>query len=71
MSTATIIQAQGLRQHIAAAFGKLRAFAIETVQAHGQPASVAVARRQVLAMAADVEHHSPALSAELRNLASK
>jgi hypothetical protein len=43
----------------------------------GQPASVAIARatqksrRQLLSLAADAESHSPALSAELRNLASK
>jgi hypothetical protein len=78
MSTATITQAQGLRQQIAESFGKIRAFAIEMYQAHGgwfvhdagQPASVAVARRQVLALAADAEQHSPALSAELRNIVS-
>jgi hypothetical protein len=28
-------------------------------------------RRQLLSLAADAESHSPALSAELRNLASK
>ena len=43
----------------------------------GQPASVAIARatqksrRQLLSLAAAAETHSPALSAELRNLASK
>ena len=78
MSTATITQAQNLRQQIADTLGKIRAFAIEMYQAHGgwfvhdagQPASVAVARRQILALAADAEQHSPALSAELRNIAS-
>lgn len=79
MSTATITQAQGLRQQIADAAAKIRAFAIEMYQAHGgwfvhdagQPASGTLARRQIMALAAEAEHHSPALSAELRNLASK
>jgi len=79
MSTATITQAQGLRQHIAEALGKVRAFAAEMYQAHGgwfvhdagQPASVALARRRILTLASDAEQHSPALSAELRNIASR
>lgn len=79
MNTATVTQAQSMRQQVAETFGKIRAFAIEMYQAHGgwfvhdagQPASVAVARRQMLALATEAEHHSPALSAELRNIASK
>jgi hypothetical protein len=79
MNTATITQAQGLRQHIADTLGKIRAFAIEMYQAHGgwfvhdagQPASVALARRRILALAAEAEQHSPSLSAELRHIASK
>ena len=79
MSTVTITQTQGLRQQIAETLGKIRAFAIEMYQAHGgwfvhdagQPASVAVARRHIMALATEAEQHSPALSAELRNLASK
>jgi hypothetical protein len=54
MSTATMTQAQGVRQQIATTLGKIRAFAIEMYQAHGgwfvldaaQPASAAVARSQ-------------------------
>jgi hypothetical protein len=87
MNTATITQAQskGLRHHFADSLGKIRDFAIELYAAHGgwfvldagQPASVAIARaneksrRHVLALASSAESHSPALSAELRNLASK
>jgi hypothetical protein len=79
MNTATITQAQGLRQQIADTLGKIRAFAIEMYEAHGgwfvhdagQPASVALARRRILALALDAEQHSPSLSAELRNIASK
>jgi predicted sugar kinase len=52
MSTATMTQAQGMRQQIADTLGKIRTFAIEMYQAHGgwfvldagQPASAAVAR---------------------------
>jgi hypothetical protein len=84
MSTATITQAQdkGCATNSPTPC-KLRDFAIELYAAHGgwfvhdagQPASVARAtqkcRRQLLSLAADAESHSPALSAELRNLASK
>ena len=78
MSTATMTQAPGVRQQIAETLGKIRAFAIEMYQAHGgwfvheagQAAGVVQARRQMQALAASVEHHSPALSAELRNIAS-
>ena len=85
MSTATITQAQGkgLRHQILDAARKVRHFAIELYAAHGgwfvhdaaQPASVAArasraTRRQLLSLAAQAESHSPALSAELRNLAS-
>jgi predicted sugar kinase len=56
MSTATMTQAQGMRQQIADTIGKIRTFAIEMYQAHGgwfvldagQPASAAVARTQTL-----------------------
>jgi hypothetical protein len=87
MSTATITQAQnkGLRHQFADAVASIRDFAIELYAAHGgwfvqdasQPASAASARatqksrRQMLSLAADAESHSPALSAELRNFASK
>ena len=78
MSTATMTQAPSVRQQLAETLGKIRAFAIEMYRAHGgwfvhdasQPVSVAQARRQMQALAASVEHHSPALSAELRNIAS-
>jgi hypothetical protein len=87
MSTATITQAQdkGLRHQFAETVRNIRDFAIELYAAHGgwfvhdagQPASIAIARanqksrRELLSLAADAESHSPALSAELRNLASK
>jgi hypothetical protein len=87
MSTATITQAQnkGLRHQFADAVASIRDFAVELYAAHGgwfvhaagQPGSVAIARatqksrRQMLSLAADAESHSPALSAELRNFASK
>jgi hypothetical protein len=87
MSTASITQAQnkGLRHQFADSLGKIRDFAVELYAAHGgwfvhdaaQPSSVAIARatrksrREMLSLAADAESHSPGLSAELRNLASK
>lgn len=86
MSTATITQAQdkGLRHQFAETARTIRDFAIELYAAHGgwfvhdaaQPASVAgrasrASRRELLALAANAESHSPALSAELRNIASK
>jgi hypothetical protein len=87
MSTATITQAQdkGLRHQFAETVRHIRDFAVELYAAHGgwfvhdagQPASIAIARanqksrRQLLSLAADAESHSPALSAELRNIASK
>ena len=58
MTTATITQAdKGLRHHLADAFGKIRAFAIELYTAHGgwfahdaaQPASGAFARNRTVA----------------------
>ena len=63
MTTATMTQAQGLRQQIADTLGKIRAFAIEMYQAHGgwfvldagQPASVALARRQHLKLVSNSE----------------
>jgi hypothetical protein len=75
---------RGLRHQFADSVAKIRHFAIELYAAHGgwfvhdaaQPASVAArasrhARRELLSLAADAESHSPALSAELRNFASK
>jgi hypothetical protein len=76
MSTATIAQAQnkGLRQQFADIFGKIRDFAIELYAAHGgwvAQGAVQDGRSQLLSLAAAAESHSPALSAELRNFASK
>jgi hypothetical protein len=80
MSTATITQAQdkGLRHQFADSIGKIRDFAIELYAAHGgwiahQGGSKRAqdGRRQLMSLAAAAESHSPALSAELRNLASK
>ncbi len=79
MSTATITQAQGkgLRHQFADSLGKIRAFAIELYVAHGgwfahdAKRAGQQSRSQLLAMAAAAESHSPALSAELRNFASK
>jgi hypothetical protein len=79
MSTATITQAQdkGLRHQFADSIARIRAFAIELFVAHGgwfvhdAERSAQKSRRQLLSLAAAAESHSPALSAELRNLASK
>jgi hypothetical protein len=80
MSTATITQAQdkGLRHQFADSFGKIRGFAIELYAAHGgwisqhgETRRAQDGRRQLMSLAAAAESHSPALSAELRNLASK
>jgi hypothetical protein len=76
MSTATIAQAQnkGLRQQFADTFGKIRTFAIELYAAHGgwvTQNATQDGRRELLSLAAAAESHSPALSAELRNFASK
>jgi hypothetical protein len=79
MSTATITQAQdkGLRHQFADSIGKIREFAIELFVAHGgwfvQDAgrSAQKSRRELMSLAAAAESHSPALSAELRNFASK
>jgi hypothetical protein len=79
MSTATITQAQGkgLRHQFADSVASIRAFAIELFVAHGgwfvQDAKRGnqESRRQLLSLALDAESHSPALSAELRNFASK
>jgi hypothetical protein len=76
MSTATITQAQdkGLRQQFADSLGTIRDFAVALYAAHGgwiaQGASQN-GRDQLMSLAAAAESHSPALSAELRNLASK
>jgi hypothetical protein len=53
MSTATMTQAQGLRQQIAETFGKIRAFAIEMYQAHG--GWFALARRAHLKLVINAE----------------
>jgi hypothetical protein len=79
MSTATITQAQdkGLRHQFADSIAKIRAFAIELYVAHGgwfahdAVGAAQKSRRELLSLAADAESHSPALSAELRNFASK
>lgn len=79
MSTATITQAQnkeprGLRHQFADTLGKIRGFAIELYAAHGgwiATDATQDGRRQLMSLAAAAESHSPALSAELRNLASK
>ena len=78
-------EARGLRHQFADTVARIRDFAIELYAAHGgwfvhdagQPSSVAIARacknarRDLLALATSAESHSPALSAELRNFASK
>lgn len=79
MSTATITQAQdkGLRHQFADSIGKIRDFAIELFVAHGgwfvhdADRSAQKGRRELMSLAAAAESHSPALSAELRNFASK
>lgn len=79
MSTATITQAQdkGLRHQFAETARNIRAFAIELYVAHGgwfshdAKRAGQTSRRQLLSLAAAAESHSPALSAELRNFASK
>lgn len=76
MSTVTITQAQnkGLRHQFADAIAAIRAFAIELYAAHGGWIAQSAApngREQLLSLAAAAESHSPALSAELRNFASK
>lgn len=79
MSTATITQAQnkGLRHQFADGIAKIRDFAVELYAAHGGWITKGDAkraqdgRRQLMSLAAAAESHSPALSAELRNLASK
>jgi hypothetical protein len=76
MSTATITQAQdkGLRHQFADSLGKIRDFAIELYAAHGGWIAHQTAqdsRAQLMSLAAAAESHSPALSAELRNFASK
>ena len=76
MSTATITQAQnkGLRHQFADTIASIRNFAVELYAAHGgwvAQAGSQDARAQLLSLAAAAESHSPALSAELRNFASK
>jgi hypothetical protein len=82
MSSATITQAQGkgLRHQIADVGSALRRFAAELYAAHGgwaaaRPAVPAQAkqksRNRLMSLAAQYEAHSPALSAELRKLASR
>ena len=79
MSTATITQAQnkGLRHQFADIIARIRDFAVELYAAHGgwiahdDAKRAQDGRRQLMSLAAAAESHSPALSAELRNLASK
>ena len=76
MSTATITQAQnkGLRHQFADTAARIRRFAVELYAAHGgwiAQDTAGNSRAQLLSLAAAAESHSPALSAELRNFASK
>ncbi|MGZ5202919.1 MAG: hypothetical protein ACXWC4_24410 [Telluria sp.] len=83
MTAATITQAQdkGLRHQLQAVASGLRAFATELFAAHGgwlAPATRAgilraklEGRAGLLALATRAEAHSPSLSNELRNLASR
>jgi hypothetical protein len=73
MSATSITQAQdkGLRHH----FSSLRRFAAGLYAAHGgwprQGGVAQVDMSGLVSLAARVENHSPSLSAELRNLASR
>lgn len=82
MSSATITQAQGkgLRHQLADAVTALHRFAAGLYAAHGGSASATLAvsaqdkqksRRKLMSLAAQADACSPALSAELRNLASR
>jgi hypothetical protein len=76
MSTATITQAQdkGLRHQLADTVARIRGFATELYAAHGgwiAQETTRNSRAQLLSLAAAAESHSPSLSAELRNFASK
>lgn len=82
MSSATITQAQGkgLRHQFADAGSALRRFAAGLYAAHGGWAAARPAvsaqvkqnsRNRLMSLAEQSEAHSPALSAELRNLASR
>ncbi|MGZ5201648.1 MAG: hypothetical protein ACXWC4_17935 [Telluria sp.] len=83
MSTATITQAQdkGLRHQFSALAGSVRDFATELYAAHGgwlAPATKAgflrtklESRARLMALASHAEAHSPSLSNELRQLASR
>ena len=82
MSSATITQAQGkgLRHQLADVGSALRRFAAGLYAAHGGWAAAETAapaqakqnsRTRLMSLAAQAEAHSPALSAELRNLASR
>jgi hypothetical protein len=82
MSSVTITQAQGkgLRHQLADAASALRRFANELYAAHGGWAAAGNAvtaqakrksRNRLMSLAEQAEAHSPALSAELRNLASR
>lgn len=82
MSSATITQAQGkaLRHQLADPGSALRRFAAALYAAHGgwatarpavSPQARQKSRTRLLSLAAQSDAHSPALSAELRNLASR
>jgi hypothetical protein len=83
MTTATITQAQdkGLRHQFTALAGSVRTFATELFAAHGgwlAPATKAgllraklESRARLLTLASTAETHSPSLSNELRNFASR
>lgn len=83
MTAATITQAQvkGLRHQFGALLEQVRAFATELFAAHGgwlAPSAKAgllgaklERRARLLALAAQADAHSPSLSNELRNFASR
>jgi hypothetical protein len=83
MTAATITQAQdkGLRHQLSALAASVGAFATELFAAHGgwlAPATKAgflraklESRARLLALASTAETHSPSLSNELRNFASR
>jgi hypothetical protein len=78
MTAATITPAQdtGLRHHFGALLGNVRDFAVELYAAHGGWRAPAAGTRQqgqasLMSLAAEAQAHSPSLSNELRNLASR
>jgi predicted phage gp36 major capsid-like protein len=70
MSSATITQAQqqGLRQQFGALLGAVRGFAAGLYAAHG---GWTAPRDRLMALADQAAAHSPSLSNELRNFASR